>query len=88
MGQRWEEGGGQRQNKKEGVWFVSTAPEICFLHLSAAFSLVFCGAPCLCSRPTSAVTVCGSLFCGAKDQEEGEWVGTADPSLVNLISLG
>lgn len=33
------------QNKKEDVWFVSTAPEACFLHLSAAFSLVFCGAP-------------------------------------------
>lgn len=46
------EGGGQRQNKKEGVWFVSTAPEACFLHLSAAFSLVFCGAPCLRYGPT------------------------------------
>lgn len=62
--------GGKDKTKKAGVWFVSTAPEVCFLHLSAACSLVFCGAPCLCSGP-SAVTVCGSSFCGAKDQGEG-----------------
>lgn len=67
--------GAKTKQKKKGVCFVSTAPEGCFLHLSAAFPLVFRGAPCLCSGPTSAVTARRSAFCCVKRQEEGEGLG-------------
>lgn len=65
----------KKKQPKKGVCFVSTAPEGCFLHLSAAFPLVFRGAPCLCSGPTSAVTARRSAFCCVKRQEGGEGLG-------------